>query len=150
MISLPEEGAAPVPIPHFPSLHQAFIFRASEFVSFEKIAQVLGASVEDVRADAAEMGIDHAEESRVWLEKGYITIIRALWHLLPYEQLLTLLETDADTLAILLREEDFLDIKLGKKPRCAPVRRQELTEEEHVRTREIAKALKEAQVSVVK
>ena len=32
------------------------------------------------------------------------------------KKLIELLETDADELAILLREEDFLDIKLEKKP----------------------------------
>ena len=41
-----------------------------------------------------------------------------MWHLLPYDQLIELLETDADELAILLREEDFLDIKLQAKPDC--------------------------------
>ena len=44
-----------------------------------------------------------------------------MWHLLPYAQLLQLLEMDADELAVLLREEDFLDIKLKDKPVCEPL-----------------------------
>ncbi len=28
----------------------------------------------------------------LWLERGYVTIIRRNWHLLPYEQLLELLD----------------------------------------------------------
>jgi hypothetical protein len=38
-----------------------------------------------------------------WLQRGYITIIRANWHLLSYEQLLTLLDWSADKLAHTLR-----------------------------------------------
>src|SRR5438094_807185 len=49
----------------------------------------------------------------------YLTIIRRNWHLLPYEQLLELLEMSPDQLAEILREDDFLWVKLGGlKPRC--------------------------------
>ncbi|NLN92284.1 MAG: hypothetical protein GX130_03110 [Candidatus Hydrogenedens sp.] len=57
-----------------------------------------------------------------WL-RSYITIIRANWHLLPFEQLLTLLDWEAEKLAYTLREDDFLWIKLGSvKPACEPLR----------------------------
>ena len=139
-IPLPAPGAAPVKHKHFPTAHQAFIFRASEFVSFEKMAKILGTDVENVTECAAQMGITRAEDSRIWLEKGYVSIIRAMWHLLPYDQLIELLETDEATLAMTLREEDFLDIKLSNKPVCERVRWRELTPEEELQT----KALKEA------
>ena len=45
--------------------------------------------------------------------RGYITLIRRNWHLLPYDQLLELLEMTPEQLAFSLREDDFLWIKLG-------------------------------------
>ena len=118
---LPKLGKAPTAFPHFPTPVCAFVFRALEFFSYEKIAALLGTTPEHIRALALDMGITKEEKSDVWLKKGYITIIRAMWHLLPYEQLLQLLEVEADELAVLLREEDFLDIKLKEKPVCAPL-----------------------------
>src|SRR6478735_5687487 len=42
------------------------------------------------------------------------------WHLLPYDQLLTLLDMTSPQLAQILREDDFFFIKLGLlKPTCA-------------------------------
>ena len=149
-IPLPGPGKAPVRHKHFPTAHQAFIFRASEFVSFEKIAAVLRTDVENVVRCARQMGIDHAEDSRIWLEKGYVSIIRALWHILPYEQLTELLETDEAALAMTLREEDFLDIKLGKKPVCDRVCFRELTPDEEALTKELADAVKSADEGGVK
>ncbi|MBQ5840430.1 MAG: hypothetical protein IIW40_00580, partial [Clostridia bacterium] len=74
----------------------------------------------------------------------YITIIKRMWHLLPYEQLMQLLDIDMQTLAITMREDDFLDIKVGHKPICEPVVWRELTAEEQAATariREIVEAL---------
>ena len=39
--------------------------------------------------------------------RGYITLIRRNWHLLPYEQLLELVEMTPEQLAFTLREDDF-------------------------------------------
>lgn len=139
--SLPKLGKSPISLPHFPTIHQAFIFRASEFVSFEKIAKILKTTTKNVQIAAQQMGINHAQDSDVWLNKGYITIIRSMWHILPYDQLLELLETDEKSLAILLREEDFLDIKLGDKPDCKPVVWRELTQDELKATEVIAKTM---------
>ncbi|MBP3633662.1 MAG: hypothetical protein J6J43_03710 [Oscillospiraceae bacterium] len=115
---LPKLGKSPTPFPHFPDRVCAFVFRALEFFTYEKIAKILGTTAENIEDLAFSMGIKEEQKSDVWIQKGYITIIRAMWHLLPYEQLLELLEMDADELAVLLREEDFLDIKLGDKPIC--------------------------------
>lgn len=136
--SLPRLGRAPVSLPHFPTRHQAFIFRASEFVSFEKMAKILKTDVSNIETAAAQMGIKHAEDSDIWLNKGYITIIRSMWHILPYSQLTKLLGIDETSLAILLREEDFLDVKLRNKPDCKPVVWRELTVEEQKKTEKIA------------
>jgi len=115
---LPTLDKAPVKIPHFPTNECAFVYRALEFFTYEKIAKLLGTTADNVKELGEAMGIYEDQKSDIWLRKGYITIIRAMWHLIPYEQLCELLETDVDELAILLREEDFLDIKLGKKPVC--------------------------------
>src|SRR5690606_15503908 len=48
------------------------------------------------------------------MERGYVTIIRRNWHLLPYEQLLQLLDFTPERLHVMLREEDFLWHKLGQ------------------------------------
>lgn len=135
--SLPIVDKEPVSLPHFPTRHQAFIFRAYEYVPAEKIAEILNTSTENVKQAAADMGLPSYNPGSLWLTRGYITIIRRMWHILPYEQLLALLDMDEKTLAVILREEDFLDIKLSNKPLCAPVTWRELTAEEKVRTQAI-------------
>ena len=117
-IKLPKLGKKQIPFPHFPTKHQAFIFRAYEYVSPALIAKILGTTEEKVKQAAYDMGLTKECTDNTWLKKGYITIIRRMWHILPYEQLLELIGMDAETLAVILREEDFLDIKLGDKPIC--------------------------------
>lgn len=127
---LPGIGKEPVEFLHFPTKECAFVFRALEFFSYEKIAQILETTPDKIRELGLAMGIGSDRKDDVWLKKGYITIIRSMWHLLPYEQLLQLLETDADAFAILLREEDFLDIKLSEKPDCDRLRWKPLTQKQ--------------------
>jgi hypothetical protein len=65
----------------------------------------------------------HRTPPAEYQQRGYITIIRRNWHLLPYEQLLQLLGWDAEKLAFTLREDDFLWVKLGNlKPACSTLR----------------------------
>ena len=134
---LPKIGQAALPLPHFPTRHQAFIFRASEYISAERLSKILRTTPQNVIEAADEMGVPYRASDDIWLNKGYITIIRRLWHILPYEQLLELLEMDEGSFATILREEDFLDVKLGDKPACDPVYFRPLTDEEKVRTKEI-------------
>ena len=135
--SLPKVGKAAIRLSHFPTRHQAFIFRAYEYVPAEKIAKILGTTVEKVHTAAEDMGLPKYNPADIWLKRGYITIIRRMWHILPYEQLLELLDMDEPTLAAIMREEDFLDIKLGEKPLCEPVFWRELDADERERTRKI-------------
>ena len=144
---LPEMGAAAIPFPHFPTKQQAFIFRAFEFVKPERIARMLGTSLETVLRAAADMGLTTPCDSDIWLKKGYITIIRSLWHILPYEQLLELLDMDRNAFAKLLREEDFLDVKLGKKPVCEPLVWQELTQEQQKQTEALRQTMADVELS---
>jgi hypothetical protein len=76
--------------------------------------------------------------------RSYITVIKRNWHLLPYEQLLVLLDWTAERLAFTLREDDFLWIKLGSlKPECEPLRYQTPDEAILQREREIAGIVRE-------
>ena len=134
---LPKIGKEALPLKHFPTRCHAFIFRAAEYVPFGKIAALLRVPEEKVRAAAAEMGLPDYNPGELWLQKGYITIIRRMWHLLPYSQLLELLELDEKTFSITLREDDFLDIKLKDKPHCPPVVWEEPTAEQKERLAEI-------------
>jgi hypothetical protein len=118
-------GSAPEPLafPHFPSRLHAVVWRNWQLVEPARLAEVLGATEEQIVQLAMSMGLPpagHAPPDLV--RRAYITILRRNWHLLPYDQLLKLVEKTADQLAFALREDDFLFIKLGSlKPRCAPV-----------------------------
>jgi len=119
-------GSAPAALefPHFPSRIHAFVWRNYELVPLAGMAEVLGTSEVRVRETARAMGLpDPPGITDDQWRRSYITIIRRNWHLLPYDQLLTLLGWTADQLAFTLREDDFLFIKLGSlKPRCEPLR----------------------------
>ena len=139
--SLPQIGKPAVDLLHFPTKHQAFIFRAYEYVPAEKIANILCIDVNTVRKAAKEMGLPDYDPGELWLKRGYITIIRRMWHILPYEQLLELLDMDENTLARTMRDDDFLDVKLSDKPKCEKVVWRELTEDEAAKTRKIKNVL---------
>jgi hypothetical protein len=119
-------GTAPEPLalPHFPNRLYAFVWRNWQVIEPRKMAEVLGTSMENVAALAESMGLPPATTVPPEMKtRGYITILRRNWHLLPYEQLLPLLEMSAEQLAYTLREDDFLWIKLGSlKPKCEPLR----------------------------
>lgn len=129
---LPVGGHPPaLRFPHFPDTLHAVVWRNWGLVPSAHLAQVLGTSPEKVRELARSMGLpeslDGAEDLR---KRGYITLIRRNWHLLPYEQLLQLLNMSPEELAYVLREDDFLYVKLGNlKPRCEIVRYQEPSEQ---------------------
>ncbi len=119
-------GTAPAPIEfkHFPGRVHAFVWRNWEMVSLERMADMLDTTPEKVRTLGRSMGLSpHVPPPPEYQQRGYITLIRRNWHLLPYDQLLELLDWDAQRLAFTLREDDFLWIKLGSlKPSCAPLR----------------------------
>jgi hypothetical protein len=120
--ALPEGDAPPaLDVRHFPDRQHAFVWRNWNLVEPARLAKVLGTSEENVAALAASMGLPAAEPvSAHWRTRGYITIIRRNWHLLPYDQLLELLDWSPQKLEYTLREDDFLFVKLGNhKPRCA-------------------------------
>ncbi len=118
-------GSAPAPVAtsHFPDRIHAFVWRNWNAVEPARLAQVLATSVNNVTAMAESMGLPPAlpipPEQKL---RGYITLLRRNWHLLPYDQLLVLLDMTPEQLAYALREDDFLSVKLGSlKPRCEPL-----------------------------
>ena len=67
MFKLPKIGKKAIELPHFPTAHQAFIFRAYEYISPAKIAAILKTSEENVRKAAADMGLPEYEPGNLWL-----------------------------------------------------------------------------------
>ena len=131
-----------IPIGHFPTRMQCFIFRNWEMIEPRVLGEVFGCDAETVTALAAEMGLPTPPSvDPAWLSKGYITIIRANWHLLDYDALCGLLEWTPDQLSFILREDDFLEVKLGRfKPAVPDFHVRPLTENEVRRTAEIRAA----------
>jgi hypothetical protein len=105
---------------YFPDRLHEFVWRNWNSIEPEKLAKVLRTSAENVTAIATSMGLPStAAVPPEMLTRGYSTIIRRNWHLLPYEQILELVEMTPQRLSFILREEDFLWWKLGNlKPKC--------------------------------
>lgn len=144
---LPQVRNTPViPICHFPTRMQCFVFRNWEMVEPRVLGEVLGCDADTVIELAAEMGLPTPPQlDPAWLTKGYITIIRANWHLCTYAQIAFMLGMDEDRLAYILREDDFLSVKLGNfKPEVPPLVYAPLTEEEHEQTKAICNVVRAA------
>ncbi|NMA09280.1 MAG: hypothetical protein GX929_09235 [Clostridiales bacterium] len=109
----PVNPALTISLPHFPNPAAAVVFRLWEMVPAEKLAETLMCDAADVRAYADAMGLPPQRDTAVWRERGYITILRAVWHLLPYDQIMTLLDVSRAELAFILKEDDFLSHKFG-------------------------------------
>ena len=132
----------------FPTAWQTVIFRNYRMVPTEHIARVLDCTVEDIQREAARLGLRAGEHDSRWMTEGYITLIRNNWYLLPYEQLLELLQWDEARLEFVLTKEDFLDTKLGKfKPACEKVTYAPLTAEQDAATSCIAETIHKWDVS---
>lgn len=110
----------------FPNRTCAVVWRTWNLAEVETIAEVLGTEPAQVLALAQKLGLPEYRKPTWSRAQIYITLVRATWHLLPYEQILPLTGMTAEELAFHLREDDFLFIKLGRlKPKCEPVRFEE-------------------------
>jgi hypothetical protein len=90
------ETKSALEFPHFPTKLQAVVWRNWGLVSIEKLASVLRATPSQIEALATDMSLAKDESLiDIWHDRGYLTIIRRNWHLLPYEQLLELLDWSA-------------------------------------------------------
>ena len=132
-----------IALPHFATRAQAFLWRNWEMVPLENLSRVLGCSETEVLGAAAELGLRLPPQiNERWIEHGYVTLIRRNWHLLPYDQLLQLLDWNAEKLDSILREDDFLWVKLGYlKPDCAPLTLEPLSGAQRAQTRALRETI---------
>ena len=127
--------AAPAPIPGeqserkaiscwpFPDRMSAYVWRNWFLVPRDRLARAVGAKEEDLARVACEMGLPaKVDVLPEWRRKGYITVLRRNWHLIDYDQLMTVADMTRDELSYSLIEDDFLLTKLGYfKPKCGPL-----------------------------
>ena len=100
---------------YFPTHWQAVVWRNWGYVPVERIATALDASCKIIKEAAKELGLNPEESvNEAWEKRGFLTLIRNNWHLCTYEQILTLLNISAEQLAIILKEDDFMWVKLGE------------------------------------
>ncbi len=145
---LPEIKNVNVERNNFPTKWQTVIFRNYRMAPDKNIAKILGCTVSDVACEAARMGLRTGDTDPAWLERGYITLIRNNWMLLPYDQLMELIEFDEARLDFTIANEDFLWVKLGSlKYECEEVKYSPLTENQIAETEEIAKLVREFDTS---
>jgi hypothetical protein len=141
-------GPAPPPValPHFPDRLHAFVWRNWPLVPTARMAQTVGAKPADIIRMGEAMGLPAPPHiSPAQRRRSILTVIRRNWHLLPYEQLLKLLDWTPEQLAYTLREDDFLYIKLGSlKPKCDPIHYQPPHSAAVQREREIAQVVHQA------
>jgi len=125
--------------PHFPNPAYAVIWRNWNLVPMERLAQTLECSTEEILEIGSSLGLPEFQEVPASYEKQmYITILRRNWHLLPYDQLLILLNMSSSELDLALKEDDFLYVKLGNlKPKCDVVKFSPPSEQEKKRAAEI-------------
>lgn len=129
--------------PYFPNKAYAVIWRNWNLVPVSRMAKTLECTEEEILETGYSMGLPETRPvPQGYDQQMYITVIRRNWHLLPYDQLLTLLDMEAEELAFALKEDDFLYVKLGNlKPDCKSVKYRPPTDSEKVRAAEIKKAM---------
>ncbi len=135
------EKKPPLEYQYFPCRFMGAIFRLWGYIPSEKIAEVLGTSVENVKKSAEKMGLDPDKKADpIWRRRGYITIIKNVWHMLSYDQICTLLDLTSAEFDTMLKEDDFLFSKLGLIiPESEDALWRELTSEEEKRAEWIKK-----------
>ena len=145
---LPGEGGtnAPLVSATFPDRMSEYVWRNWFCVDKARLAAVVKATSADLTEIAVQMGLpaNPAVEPE-WMTRGYVTVFRRNWHLLPYDQLMALVGWDRETLRYHLNEDDYLFQKMGTmKPKCEALRWSAgMREEGRVKREEMARILKE-------
>jgi hypothetical protein len=140
-----------VPEPHFPSRLYQFIWRNWELATTNSMAKVLGTTTDKILELGLSMGLPEKRTlTPNQFRRLYITVIRQNWHLLPENQIIELLGWTEDKYRFTLKEDDFLDSKLGlPKPRCSPLLYATPTVEERARAAQIHQIGQVAQASPI-
>jgi hypothetical protein len=113
---------SPIAEPHFPSRLYQFVWRNWELANTERMAEVAGTAPREILSLGAQMGLPAKPVLTAdQLRRIHITVIRQNWHLLPDRQIIQLLGWTPEKYAYILKEDDFLDGKLGPKPACEPL-----------------------------
>ncbi len=129
---------------HFPSRLHAVVFRLWETVKAERIADALGLSLDIIEKTAEDMGLKPQKNMENWENRGYITTIKNAWHLLNYDQITRLLGITKEKLASIIKDEDFLYVKLGEfKPYTEDITLEELSAEKKQHLARIKKLMTE-------
>lgn len=113
-----------VPEPHFPSRLYQFVWRNWDLVNLDRMAEVVKAQPGDLARLGSEMGLPAKRPVSADTQRRiYITVIKQNWHVLPESQIIQLLGWDAERFEFTLKEDDFLEHKLGlAKPACEELR----------------------------
>lgn len=126
-----------------PTAWQTVLLRLYGLVDSDLLARTLKTSKEQIEEEARRLGIDEITYESRWREKGYITILKGVWNILPYSQILFLLGISEAELEYRLKEDDFLSAKLGEKTECSAVYFTPLTAIQIKETECIAKIVRE-------
>ncbi len=132
------------PLPYFtPQKWQTVLLRNYGLVETARLAAALEADEATLTREAARLGLERIPYDPDWKRLGYINIIKANWQILPYGQLLQLLDMDEATLDYCLKEDDFLGVKLGSfKPKAERVTYCPLTGGEIAETERLASIIR--------
>ena len=139
-----EEQTSFPPVPalleaHFPSRLYLFVWRNWELANLDRMALVVGATPKKIEGIGLSMGLPAKDTlSNDYLKRIYITVIRQNWHVLPESQIRQLLGWSQEKFRFTLKEDDFLEVKLGRvKPACSPLQYRLPSGEEQRRAAEI-------------
>ena len=129
--------------PHFPNRLYQFVWRNWDLANLDRMASVVQARPVELAELAESMGLPPKRQlDPGYLRRIYITVIRQNWHLLPEEQITELLDWNAQRFAFTLKEDDFLEVKLGRvKPACDTLRFRKPEEAERKRAAAIRSSL---------
>ena len=129
---------------------QTVIFRNYGMVQDEVLSGILQTDVQTVREAAKKLGLFPAECNRDWVSKGFVTLFRNNWDILPEKDIRTLLGVSKHEYAELLNDYDFLSVKLGKKPVVRKPVYRPLTPEQEKQTERVRQIVEQFSPSRVK
>jgi hypothetical protein len=137
--------APPIPEPHFPDRLHLFVWRNWELANTDRMAKLLGTTEERILEIGASLGLPSKPRlSEDQLRRVYITVIRQNWHVIPDNQIIDLLGWTREHFEFTLKEDDFLDHKLGRvKPDLQPLRYEPPSAAAQQRAAEIKRTLQE-------
>ena len=127
-----------------PTLWQSVILKNYGKVQTEKIAKIINCDEQTVIKNAKDLGLNGVEFSPLWVEKGFVSIIRNNWDILTKEDIAFLLDKSLSEFETLLTEYDFLSIKLGEKLKEKDYKYYPLSQDQIEQTKKIKTIIEDA------